>query len=51
MDAPALLRQLGSAGLALDVRGDKLVVTPASLLTDADRAAIRWLKPELAALN
>lgn len=50
MGAPDLLQQLRGAGLSINVRGDKLVVTPASLLTDADRAAIRSLKLELVEL-
>ena len=50
MGAPALLQQLRNSGFDLDVAGDRLLVTPASRLTDADRADIRNFKVELLAM-
>jgi len=42
-----LLSELTAAGLALAAEGDRLVVTPATRLTDATRQAIRAHKVEL----
>lgn len=41
MNPHALLHRLREAGFRLDVAGEKLLVQPASRLTDADRADIR----------
>jgi hypothetical protein len=41
MDANALLEDLASRGFAVGVREKQVVVSPARLLTDADREAIR----------
>lgn len=50
MGAPDLLQHLRASGFELDVSGDRLMVTPASRLTDGDRAGIRNFKVELLAL-
>ena len=50
MGAPDLLRYLLDNGFDLDAVGDRLMVTPASKLTDGDRVGIRILKAELLAL-
>jgi|CXWL01.1.fsa_nt_gi hypothetical protein len=47
MGAFDLLQHLRGAGFHLAVAEDKLLVTPASTLTEADCAAIRASKPEL----
>ena len=47
MDVHMLLSALHSRGILLIPDGEKLVAEPASRLSDADRAAIRALKPEL----
>jgi hypothetical protein len=47
MDAHALLSDFRSRGIALIANGEKITVQPASRLTDADRVAIRSLKPDL----
>ena len=43
-------RRMRAAGFALSVEGDKLIVTPASGLTDPQRAYIRAHKGELVGL-
>lgn len=50
MGAADLLERVRSAGFVLDVADDKLLVTPASKLTDELRAELRQSKPELLAL-
>ncbi len=47
MGAADLLERVRGAGFVLDVADDKLLVTPASMLTDELRAALRACKPEL----
>ncbi|WIT11417.1 hypothetical protein PFX98_21355 [Paucibacter sediminis] len=47
MGAFDLLQHLRTAGLALTVDGDNLIVTPRERLTDAMRSAIRAHKPGL----
>jgi hypothetical protein len=47
MDVHMLLSGLHSRGILLIPDGEKLVAEPASRLSEADRAAIRALKPEL----
>lgn len=47
MSAASLLQHLQAAGLALDAQGDRVIVRPRSLLTDADREAIKANKAEL----
>jgi hypothetical protein len=47
MEATALLTDLEAAGIRLHVAGGALRAEPASLLTEAHRAAIRLHKPEL----
>lgn len=46
-DAATLLESLTRRGLKLTPRPPKLIVEPSDLLTDADRDAIRKLKPDL----
>ena len=50
MGAAALLQQVRAAGFTLDLADGKLLVTPASMLTDELRAALRASKPEVLAL-
>ena len=50
MSARDLLHDMLAAGFALDVAAGKLLVTPASALTDDMRAELRACKPELIAL-
>jgi TubC N-terminal docking domain len=50
MGARDLLAQLAGAGLRVTTDGERLLVQPASKLTDALRAAVRGAKPELLAL-
>ena len=50
MGAADLLRHVRAAGFTIDQAGDKLLVTPASMLTDELRAALRASKPEVLAL-
>lgn len=50
MGARDLLAELAGAGLIVTVEGDRLVIRPASKLTDAMRAALRAEKPEVLAL-
>jgi hypothetical protein len=50
MSAADLLLHLRAAGFVLDVADDKLMLTPASMLTDDLRLAVRANKPELVAL-
>lgn len=50
MGARDLLDGLAEAGISVAVDGDKLVIRPASRLTDDIRAALRASKPELLAL-
>lgn len=46
-DARAFIVALTQSGIGVDRVGDKLIVTPASKLTDAQRANIRAYKPAL----
>jgi TubC N-terminal docking domain len=50
MGARDLLNGLAGAGLTLKVEGDRLLIRPASKLTDDLRHALRSAKPELLAL-
>jgi len=50
MGARDLLNDLAEAGLTVESDGDRLVIRPASLLTDDLRAQVRDAKPELLAL-
>lgn len=50
MGARDLLAELAGAGLSVTADGDRLVVRPASKLTDDMRTALRATKPELLAL-
>ena len=50
MGARDLLAELAEAGLSLATEGDRLVIWPASKLTDPMRNALREAKPELLAL-
>ena len=50
MNAEALLVDLRRRGLRLDAAGDRLIVAPASSLTDTDRAGIRLHKTALVLL-
>ena len=50
MSARDLLTELAEAGVAVTSDGDRLVIRPASNLTDPMRAALRDCKPELLAL-
>lgn len=50
MSAADLLQRLTAAGLALQPDGPRVIVRPRSLLTDADREAIRAHKGALLAL-
>jgi hypothetical protein len=50
MGARDLLCELTGAGFHVKAAGDKLVIRPASKLTDGMRAALRDAKPELMAL-
>jgi len=50
MRARELLQRLRLEGFGLTVDGDRLIVTPASALTDDRRLQIRLHKPELLAL-
>ncbi len=50
MGARELLVDLAAEGLTVAANGDRLVVRPASKLTDAMRAALTLAKPELLAL-
>lgn len=50
MGAADLLQHVRAAGFRLDVDGDKLVIRPASKLTDDLRVKLRAAKPELMAL-
>ena len=45
-----LLEDLAGAGLSVTAEGDRLVIRPASKLTDSLRAALRDAKPELLVL-
>ncbi len=47
MGARDLLADLAAAGFSFAAEGDKLVVRPASALTDGIRAALRDAKPAL----
>jgi hypothetical protein len=47
MGARDLLCELTGAGFHVEAAGDKLVIRPASKLTDELRAALREAKPEL----
>lgn len=47
MGAREVLAELAGAGFHVEVAGDKLVIRPASKLTDDIRASIRANKPEL----
>jgi len=50
MGARELLHELAGAGFSVEAAGDKLVIRPASKLTDELRAELRAAKPELLAL-
>ena len=50
MAARDLLHDLQASGFTLEVAAGKLMVTPASALTDDMRAGVRACKPELMAL-
>jgi virulence-associated protein VagC len=50
MGARELLHDLTGAGLTVTTEGDRLVIRPASKLTDKLRAALRQAKPELMAI-
>ena len=50
MGANDLLKELNGEGFALSTNGGRLIVLPASKLTDTMRAALRAAKPELLAL-
>ena len=50
MGARELLSDLAGAGLSVTADGDRLVIRPASKLTDTMRAALRDAKPELLTL-
>ena len=50
MGARELLSDLAGAGVSVIAQGDRLVIRPASKLTDPMRAALRDAKPELLAL-
>ncbi|MBX9793514.1 MAG: hypothetical protein K2Y02_04355 [Burkholderiaceae bacterium] len=50
MGARELLSDLAGAGLSVIAQGDRLVIQPASKLTDPMRAALRDAKPDLLAL-
>lgn len=50
MGARELLSDLAGAGLSIKADGGRLVICPASRLTDPMRAALREAKPELLAL-
>ena len=47
MGARELLHQMAEAGFSVEADGDKLLVRPASKLTDELRAELRAAKPEL----
>ena len=48
-DAMRLVANVTARGITLQVNGDRLEVTPKSLLTDDDRSQIRRLKTSLIA--
>lgn len=50
MDTPALLADLRARGLRLVVDGERLLCSPARLISEQDRAAIAAAKPSLLAL-
>ena len=50
MGAADLLKHVCAAGFTLDLADGKLLVAPASMLTDELRAALRASKPEVLAL-
>jgi len=50
MGARELLDDLAGAGLTVTADGDRLVIRPTAKLTDAARAVLRTLKPEVLAL-
>lgn len=50
MGARELLADLSGAGFSITANGERLVIRPASKLTDPLRAALREVKPELLAL-
>ena len=50
MGARKLLSDLAGAGLSVTADGERLVIRPASKLTDPMRAVLRDAKPELLAL-
>ena len=50
MAARDLLADLASAGLSVTAEGDRLMIRPASRLTEPLRVALRQAKPELLAL-
>ena len=50
MGARELLQDLAAAGFSVEANADKLLIRPASKLTDELRAAVRAAKPDLMAL-
>lgn len=48
--ATRLVESLKTRGITVEVSGDRLLISPAGLLTDADRAGIRSHKPALIGL-
>ncbi len=50
MGARELLHDMAGAGFSIEAAGDKLVIRPASKLTEELRAELRAAKPELLAL-
>ena len=50
MGARDLLRDLAGAGFSVTADGERLLIRPASMLTDDLRAVLRQAKPELLAL-
>jgi LmbE family N-acetylglucosaminyl deacetylase len=47
MEATEILRRLSEAGIRLELRGDQLLASPGSRLTDDLRALLRTYKPVL----
>jgi len=45
-----LVQRLKARGIAIEVEGDRLLISPSSLLTDVDRTEIRGRKPGLIGL-
>ncbi len=51
IDAETLLSSLSARGIEVAVKGENLLIEPASKLTDEDRAALRENKAEIIALR